>query len=76
MTKTNYLRSLGDMSDELRIPRHRIDYLLETRGIEPTARTANGRIRLFDDEAVERVRLAHLEVAANGMGRPVRAVRA
>ena len=48
------LDTLGRVADKLGEPSHRINYVIRARGIRPAAYA--GRLRLFDREAVARIR--------------------
>lgn len=54
------------IADRLGVPLHRVNYVIDSRGIAPTA-TA-GRIRLFDSEAVEAIAdaLRRIDAAREG----------
>jgi hypothetical protein len=65
------LPTLGVIAEQLREPIHRIRYIVDTRGIRPTARAGNAKI--FADGDVERIRVALAEIARAkevGHGRP------
>ncbi|MEE9130610.1 MAG: hypothetical protein V3T84_11380 [Phycisphaerales bacterium] len=51
----------GAIARRLGAPRHRIDYVIETRGIEPVRRI--GITRLFDRYAQTRIESALLEIS-------------
>ena len=53
MGKRHVAWTLGAIARELGKPIHRIEYAIRTRGIEPEA--VAGRIRLYDEDIVERV---------------------
>lgn len=53
-TEAPRLNTTGAIADRLGVAVHRIHYIIETRGIEPAAYA--GRLRLFDREAVARIR--------------------
>jgi|GEM_PF-2609647 len=48
-------RTLGDLARQAGITREQADYVIRRHGIPHTARAGN--LRLFDDDAVRRVRL-------------------
>jgi hypothetical protein len=45
--------TVGAIAHELAEPLHRVQYAIKTRGIDPAARA--GHIRVFGDDAVERI---------------------
>ncbi len=47
------LLTLGQIADRARLPIHRIDYFLRSRGIKPVARA--GQLRVFGQAALDRV---------------------
>jgi len=48
-------RTIGDLAEEVGIGVARADYIVRTRGITHSARA--GSLRLFNDDAVQRVRV-------------------
>ncbi len=60
------LQTISDIADDLGVPRHRIAYVVQTRGIEPTMRVKH--YRLFDQGAVATIKA---ELAQIGAERPV-----
>ena len=46
--------TIGDLARRLQEPAHRINYILETRHIEPIG--IAGGYRVFDEDACERIR--------------------
>ena len=48
------LDTTGHIADKLGVPVHRVQYVVATRGITPAAYA--GRLRLFDREALARIR--------------------
>jgi len=61
-TKCPILRTPGVVAQELGAPLHRVQYVLDSRGIAPSARA--GRLRLLDAKAVEAIRQALAEIDA------------
>lgn len=53
MSDNNELWTLSRIAQRLRVERHRIEYLIDSRGIAPVDRA--GIVRLFDDNAVARI---------------------
>jgi hypothetical protein len=54
-TQTDELLSVGEVATRLGVALHRVLYAIKANEIEP-ARRAAGRFRLFDGEAVEKIR--------------------
>jgi len=48
-------RTIGDLAAEVEISLERAEYIVRTRGIRHSARA--GSLRLFNDDAVQRVRV-------------------
>ncbi len=48
------LATTGRVALILNVPKHRIEYIIRTRGIKP--RAVAGVARCFDDEAIARIR--------------------
>jgi DNA-binding transcriptional MerR regulator len=46
--------TVGVIAERLGVPIHRVAYLVRSRNLQPTARA--GRLRVFDDAAVELIR--------------------
>jgi hypothetical protein len=55
MSTTAQVQSIGDVARHLGQPLHVVNYIIMSRGIQSVGRA--GRVRLFDDEAVERIRV-------------------
>ncbi|MBN1505741.1 MAG: MerR family transcriptional regulator [Sedimentisphaerales bacterium] len=67
----NALISIGQAAEKAGVSRQSLQYYLMVGLLEPTAVTSSGR-RLFDDKAVERIRLIR---RLNESGYPLRAIR-
>lgn len=63
--------SIGEAAEKAGISRQSLQYYLMVGLLEPTEVTSGGR-RLFDDKAVERIRLIK---RLNKTGYPLRAIR-
>lgn len=63
------LDTVGRIADRHGVPLHRVQYVVRTKGIEPTA--IAGRLRLFDRDAVARIRyeLNLIDARRSGEGR-------
>jgi hypothetical protein len=48
------LATTGRVAEILGVPKHRIEYIVRTRGIDP--RAVAGIARRFDDDAIARIR--------------------
>jgi DNA-binding transcriptional MerR regulator len=59
--------SIGQLCKKLGVPPHRVEYVIESRGIEPCARA--GGARLFDEPALARIAEALREIDALTEGR-------
>jgi DNA-binding transcriptional MerR regulator len=64
------LLTLPQVAQRLGVPAHRVDYVVESRAIEPAGRL--GRYRVYGEAEVERIKAALAEADANA--RPVKAV--
>jgi len=51
------MKSIGQISIELGVPVHRLNYVIRSRGIKEVAR-AGGTVRLFDDAAIGQIKFA------------------
>ena len=60
-------RTIGDLADEVGISLGKADYIIRTRGITHSARA--GCLRLFNDDAVQRVRIEVQLINARKEGR-------
>jgi hypothetical protein len=54
------LLTTGEIAVELKLPLHKVLYIIGSRGIEPTTRV--GRFRAFDAKAVRQVAAAAADV--------------
>lgn len=52
--------TIGELADVLKQPPARINYIISRDRLKPAARIAN--IRLFDEVAVERIRLSLIKI--------------
>ncbi len=71
MTEDVKLMSIGQAAEKAGISRQSLQYYLMVGLLEPTQTTSSGR-RLFDQEAVDRIRLIK---KLNSSGYPLRAIR-
>lgn len=71
MSKKSKLTSIGAAAKKAGISRQSLQYYLMVALIEPTEITPTGR-RLFDDKAIERIKLIK---ELNDSGYPLRAIR-
>ncbi len=71
MTNKTELMAIGQAAEKAGISRQSLQYYLMIGLLEPTETTATGR-RLFDQKAVERIRLIK---KLNDSGYPLRAIR-
>ena len=71
MVKKSGLMQIGQASKQAGISRQTLQYYLMLGLMEPTERTPTGR-RLFDEKAVERIKLIK---RLNKSGYPLRAIR-
>ena len=71
MTNKTELMAIGQAAEKAGISRQSLQYYLMIGLLEPTDTTATGR-RLFDQKAVERIRLIK---KLNDSGYPLRAIR-
>ncbi len=71
MTDKTELMAIGQAAEKAGISRQSLQYYLMIGLLEPTETTATGR-RLFDQKAVERIRLIK---KLNDSGYPLRAIR-
>lgn len=71
MTEDVKLMSIGQAAEKAGISRQSLQYYLMVGLLEPTQTTSSGR-RLFDHEAVDRIRLIK---KLNSSGYPLRAIR-
>ena len=55
------LQTISDIADDLGVPRHRVAYIVQTRGIEPAMRVKH--YRLFDQTAIETIRAELAQIA-------------
>lgn len=53
----------GQIAERLKMPVHRVEYIIESRNIEPTNRVGN--IRVFDEAAVKLIEKAAAKIAAD-----------
>jgi len=56
-TPPEVLRTTGTIAQKLSVPRHRVEYVVRTRGIAHCA--VAGRTRVYDEQAVSQI---HLEI--------------
>ena len=71
MTEDAKLMSIGQAAEKAGISRQSLQYYLMVGLLEPTQTASSGR-RLFDQEAVDRIRLIK---KLNDSGYPLRAIR-
>ena len=71
MTQKNRLTSVGAAAKKAGISRQSLQYYLMVALLEPTETTPTGR-RLFDEKAIERIKLIK---KLNDSGYPLRAIR-
>ena len=71
VTKKKTFHSIGKAAEKAGISRQSLQYYLMVGLLEPTSTTDTGR-RLFDDKAIERIRLIK---RLNKSGYPLRAIR-
>ncbi len=71
VTEKTKLMSIGQAAEKAGISRQSLQYYLMVGLLEPTQTTPTGR-RLFDQKAVERIRLIK---TLNDSGYPLRAIR-
>jgi DNA-binding transcriptional MerR regulator len=71
VTEDVKLMSIGQAAEKAGISRQSLQYYLMVGLLEPTQTTSSGR-RLFDQEAVDRIRLIK---KLNSSGYPLRAIR-
>lgn len=62
------MKSIGQISIELGVPVHRLNYVIRSRGIKEVTR-AGGTVRLFDDSAIGQIKFAlnAMSVTKKGM---------
>jgi len=60
--------TIARIADHVEAQRHRVEYVIRSRGIIPTARA--GIARVFDRTAVDRVAHALISIEADRKGRP------
>lgn len=53
----------GQIAERLKMPVHRVEYIIESRNIEPANRVGN--IRVFDEAAVKLIEKAAAKIAAD-----------
>jgi len=53
MTIPTTVPTVGSIADQLGVPVHRVRYVIESRGIEPSGRAGNARV--FSDADVDRI---------------------
>jgi hypothetical protein len=63
---TPVLPTIGEIARRFDVPPHRVEYVVESRGIEPTG--IAGHARVFDEPAVNRIasELRRIERDRNG----------
>lgn len=71
MTENTKLMSIGQAAEKAGVSRQSLQYYLMVGLLEPTQTTSTGR-RLFDQKAVDRIRLIR---QLNDSGYPLRAIR-
>jgi hypothetical protein len=62
------MKSIGQISKELGVPVHRLNYVIRSRGIKEVTR-AGGTVRLFDDAAIGQIKFAlnAMEISKKGV---------
>jgi hypothetical protein len=58
--------TIGSIARQLSAPIHRVEYVIKSRHIQPVSRA--GSLRIFDEDAVERVAVAIREIDARRTG--------
>lgn len=66
MSKSPDVPTVGSIACLLGVPIHRIRYIIESRGIEPSGWAGNARV--FTDDDVDRIRTALEQIAAEKEG--------